>query len=324
MRTAVRRIGRAAALLGVIVAVNFILPRLLPGTPLSGGGAESVVLPAGAAAEIRAIYDLDRPTGEQFTRYLGALARGDFGRSIASHRPVGDLLADRLPRTLWLMGLALALSVALGGWLGTASLWRPRGAAARLAAPVLVALGALPEALVALLLIVLLGTKLRWLPAFGASTPFLDRTAPVWLQAADLLRHAALPSLTLVAALLPAFLLLSRSVLAPVVSAPYLTVARGKGLGEGRVLWHAWRNAMPAMLTLLGLRVAFAVSGAAVVERIFAYPGMGLLLFEAIARRDYPVMQGVFLVGSAAVIAMTLVLDLLAAVLDPRLREEAA
>lgn len=323
MNDALRRARRAAALLLAVVVVNFFLPRLLPGTPLTSAGTESVVLPAGTIAEIRALYDLDRPLAEQFWGYLRSLARGDLGRSIATHRPVTGLIGERLPWTLWLIGLALVVSVAAGGWIATRSLWRPRGAAGRWVAPALIAVGALPEVLVAMLFIVAVGTTLRWLPAFGGSTPFLEPSGPVLLQATDLLRHAVLPALTLVAALLPAFYLLSRSVLAPVLAAPYLVVARGKGLGEGRILWHAWRNAMPAVLTLFGLRLAFAVSGAAVVERIFAYPGMGTLLFEAVARRDYPVMQGVFVVASTAVIGMNLVLDLLAARLDPRLRETA-
>lgn len=322
MNAALRPAGRAAALLAAVVVVNFFLPRLLPGTPLaSGAGAESAVLPAGAVAEIRALYDLDRPIAEQFGRYLRSLARGDLGRSIATHRPVALLIGERLPWTLWLLGLALIVSAAAGGWIATASLRRPRGVVGRFVGPALVAMGALPEALVAMLLIAVVGTRLRWLPAFGGSTPFLEPSGPAFLQAADLLRHAVLPGLTLVAAGLPAFYLLSRGVLAAVLGAPYLVVARGKGLGEGGVLRHAWRNAIPAVLTLFGLRVAFAVSGAAVVERIFAYPGMGMLLFEAIARRDYPVMQGVFLTASAAVIGMNLLLDLLAGRLDPRLRE---
>ncbi|MGQ0572456.1 MAG: ABC transporter permease subunit, partial [Armatimonadota bacterium] len=103
----------------------------------------------------------------------------------------------------------------------------------------------------------------------------------------------------------------------------FLLTARGKGLSPRRVIWHAWRNALPPVLTLLGLRLAFAVTGAAVVERIFAYPGVGLLLFEAVARRDYPVMQGVFLVASMIVLAVNVTLDLAAAVLDPRLRGHA-
>jgi peptide/nickel transport system permease protein len=115
--------------------------------------------------------------------------------------------------------------------------------------------------------------------------------------------------------------LLSRAALAGVRGDRYLMTARGKGLGEARVLWHAWRNALPPVLTLLGVRFAFAVTGVAVVERLFAYPGMGLLLFESVARRDYPVMQGVFLVASVATVAVTISLDLASGLIDPRTRE---
>jgi peptide/nickel transport system permease protein len=127
--------------------------------------------------------------------------------------------------------------------------------------------------------------------------------------------------LTLITGLVPAFYLLSRNALATVVTAPYLLTARGKGLSRRRVLWHAWRNALPPVLTLLALRLAFVVTGTAVVERLFAYPGMGTLLFEAVLRRDYPVMQGVFLASSFLVLMVNGILDLAATALDPRVRD---
>jgi len=321
-------LARFVLLLLAVVVVNFFLPRVLPGSPFSGGTGESavVLLPAGAQADLRRMYLLDRPVGEQFTAYLLGLRRGDLGRSIATHRRVTEMIAARLPWTLFLVGSAVLLSVAIGGALGTVAAWRPGRPLVRLGGPLLIGLGALPEFLVGMALIVLLGVGLPLFPLGGAITPFRDVTGiGGWVSAAgDLLWHAALPAMTLVLGLVPAFYLLSRNALVPVVGAPYLLAARGKGLSDRRVLGHAWRNALPPVLTLLGLRLAFVVTGTAVVERIFAYPGMGLLMFEAVGRRDYPVMQGIFLVSGVIVLGVNLALDLTASVLDPRTRRAEA
>lgn len=326
MRAAARgHLGRLGALLGALVLVNFLLPRLLPGSPLSSaaGEATTAFLPSGTLQELRRAYGLDRPLSEQFLRYLAGLSRGDLGRSLATHRPVVAMIAERLPWTVFLVGSSVLIAAVVGMALGTAAAWRPDGIGARLVGPLVIAVGALPEFLVAMALIVLLGTSLRLLPVGGAMTPFLTVSGiggPL-AAARDLLVHAALPAATLIAGLIPAFFLLSRNALVTVLGERYLLTAKGKGLGTAGVLRHGWRNALPPVLTLLGLRLAFAITGAALVERIFAYPGMGLLLFEAVVRRDYPVMQGVFLVASVVIVAVNVALDLVASLLDPRIRQ---
>lgn len=324
MTAARAHVVRFVFLFLVVVVVNFLLPRLLPGSPLAGAAGESTVafLPAAARAELRRTYAIDRPLSGQFLAYLDGLRRGDLGRSMATHRPVTQMIGERLPWTLLLVGAAVLVSAVLGGTLGTVAAWRPQGAVARLLGPLVIGLGALPEFLVAMALIVLLGVGLRLFPVGGATTPFLVTSGlSGWVVAArDLLWHGALPGATLIIGLVPAFFLLSRGALAVVLGEPYLLTARGKGLGHRRVLEHAWRNALPPVATLLGLRLAFVVTGAALVERIFAYPGMGMLLFEAVARRDYPVLQGVFLVASVMILAVNLMLDLAVSLLDPRIR----
>lgn len=315
---------RFVVLCAVVLTLNFLLPRLLPGSPLSGAAGESTAafLPAAARAEIQRTYGIDQPFAAQFAAYLKGLRRGDLGRSLATHRPVTRMIAERLPWTLALVGSAVALSALLGGALGTAAAWHPRGTAARLLGPLAIGLGALPEFLVAMGLIVVLGVGLRLFPVGGATTPFLVISdLRGWVVAArDLIWHATLPAIALVIGLVPAFFLLSRNALVVVIGEQFLLTARSKGLGEPRIVWHAWRNALPPAVTLLGLRLAFVVTGAALVERIFAYPGMGMLLFEAVARRDYPVLQGAFLTASLIMLVMNLMLDLLAGVLDPRTR----
>ena len=316
---------RFLALLVVVTLINFLLPRLLPGSPLRPGGGEIVAayLPKAAGEALARTYYLDRPLGEQFALYLRGLLRGDLGWSVASHRPVAALIAERLPWTLFLVGTAVLVSGLIGGGLGTASAWWPRRRWARFSMPVVIGLGALPEFLVAMMLIIAFSVAVQAFPASGAFTPFAS--AGNNLQGlvgfiGDVLWHATLPALTLIAGLVPAFFLLTRNALVIVLGEAYLLTARGKGLPEGRVMWHAWRNALPPVVTLLGLRLAFAVTGAAVTERIFSYPGIGLLLFEAVRGRDYPVMQGVFLVASLAILSMNFLLDLATVMLDPRAR----
>ena len=194
-------LARFALLLLAVVTVNFFLPRVLPGSPLSGAG-EGVValLPAAAQADLRRTYLLDRPLHEQFLAYVQGLRRGDLGRSIATHRRVTEMIGARLPWTLFLVGSAVMLSAALGGALGTVAAWRPRRALVRLGGPLLVGLGALPEFVVAMALIVMLGMGLRLFPVGGATTPFRDISGiGGWVSAGvDLLWHAALPMTTLI------------------------------------------------------------------------------------------------------------------------------
>ncbi len=315
--TVALRLARFAGLALTVVVLNFAVPRMLPGSPATPGGDDALLLPAAAHRALVDTYHLDLPLADQFERYLLGLARGHLGWSLTSHRPVGTIVAERLPWTLFLVGGAVVLAAALGGLLGWAAAWHRHRPGVRAAMAASVGVGALPEFLVAMLLIVTLASRSRIFPAGGALTPFIDSGG--WARiAADAAWHAALPGLTLVAGLAPAFALLVRNALIPVMGERYLVTARAKGLPAGRVVWHALRNALPPVATLFGLRLGAAVAGAAVVERIFAYPGMGSLLFEAIGARDYPLMQGVFLVSSLAVLSVNTLLDLVSTRLDPR------
>ncbi|MDR7523348.1 MAG: ABC transporter permease [Armatimonadota bacterium] len=314
-----RRLAHFAGLVCAVVVLNFFLPRLLPGSPVAGGsGAEAVLLPAAAREALVQTYHLDDPVAVQFVRYLAGLARGDLGTSLVSHRPVTDILAERLPWTLFLVGGAVLLAAVIGGLVGWLAAWKAQARLARAAQAALVGVGTLPEFLVAMLAIVFLASRWPLFPAGGASTPFEAGGSPLRVLA-DVLWHAALPGLVLTIGFAPPFALLVRGAAVSVLGQPYLVTARAKGLPPRRVAWHALRNALPPVATLLGLRLAAAVAGAAVVERIFAYPGMGWLLYQAVAARDFPVLQGVVFTTSLAVLTVTLVLDLLAAWFDPRL-----
>lgn len=318
-----RRLVRYAGLVCTVVLLNFLVPRLLPGSPAAGGGGdEAAVLPSAAYQALVATYHLDLPLQAQLARYLAGLPRGDLGWSLTSHRPVARIVMERLPWTLLLVGGAVVLAGALGGVLGWAAAWHGRRRSVRFLTAATVGVGALPEFLIAMVLIVMFSSRLQLFPSGGATTPFAGKEGLIRVLL-DVAWHAALPGFTLVLGFTPAFALLMRNALVPVLGERYLVTARAKGLTSARVVWHALRNALPPVATLLGLRLGMAVAGAAVVERIFAYPGMGLLLYEAVSTRDYPLMQGVFLVASLAVLTVNLFLDLVATRLDPRVEGQA-
>lgn len=314
----VRRLGRLAGLLALVVILNFLAPRALPGSPAFGGaGVDAAVLPAAAREALIRTYHLDAPLWEQFLRYVSGLLRGDLGYSVISHRPVSHTIGERLPWTLFLTGGSVLVAAAVGGWVGWVSAWHTTRFSTRAALTATVGLGALPEFLVAMIAIALLVSRFHIFPPGGAFSPFA-RAAGLTPFLSDIAWHAALPGATLVIALAPAFALLVRNAVIPLRGERFLLTAQAKGLPPRRIAWHVLRNAIPPIATLFGLRLAAAVAGAAVVERIFAYPGIGWLLYESVSTRDYPVLQGVVFASSVAVLAVTFVLDALAARLDPR------
>ena len=325
--TALRPIARMVVLLALLVVVNFLLPRALPGDPLSvavGGGGEDVPLPLTpeARAQLVDYYGLDRPLAEQFTRYAAALWRADLGASMASGRPVSDLIAARIPWSLLLGGGALVLAATLGALLGVRAAWGG-GAGERALTGVLVFLGALPEFVIGLVLVVSFAVALPLFPARGAVSPFLEcaGASGVLRCTADAAAHLALPLITLTLAHLPGFYLVMRAATLVQLPQGYIAAARAKGLSEAQVaLRHASRNALVPFLALFGARLGLVLGGVIVVESVFAYPGLGQLAFDAVLARDYPVLQAVFLLAGAAVVLGNAAADLVIERIDPRLR----
>lgn len=328
--TELRAVARALTLAGVLVVLNFLLPRALPGDPLavtlSGSAAAPVQLSAAARADLAAYYGLDLPIPTQLERYLGGLAHGDLGRSIAAGRPVAEVIAGRLGWSVLLAGLALALAALAGTLLGLRAATRAGARGERLTGW-LVLVGSLPEFVIGLVLLVLFAVWLRLLPAAGAQTPFIACAglAGVLGCGGDVLRHLLLPVATLTVAHLPGFYLVARAAALAERDSAYLVAARARGLTERRIaLGHLGRNAILPVATLFGARVGLVVGGVVVVETLFAYPGIGQLAFESLIARDYPVLQAVFLFTGLAVIAANAAADLLLPRLDPRLANPAA
>jgi peptide/nickel transport system permease protein len=300
-----RLLARFAGLVLAVVLLNFLLPRALPGDPLDATSTSaSAPLTVEARARLRAAYHLDDPFGQQLLAYLRDLAHGDLGWSISRSEPVCQAIGERLPWTMGLVGSALAIAALAGATLGLIGAWRA-DATGRLLTDVVTALAAMPEFLVASGLLVVFAVGLRWFPLQGGRSAF-GPTNPL-----DVAHHLVLPLLSLVVVTTAPFALVTSGALRALRRDPYLLTARGKGLSERRVaLRHAAPNALQPVLTLLGIRLGQVLGGAVVVERVFGVPGVGLLAFEAIGARDYPLLQGIFLLGSLSVLLALFGLEL--------------
>jgi peptide/nickel transport system permease protein len=265
--------------------------------------------PPDVVTATRHALGFDRPLYEQFGRYVTRAAQGDLGVSLRSSRPVATLIRERLPATVELTLAALLIAVAVAVPAGIVSAVRRGSLVDRVAMVGAVAGQAMPIFWLALLLITLFGVYLRWLPVFGRGS----------------LAHLVLPAVSLSTVILGRLARLVRSSMLEVLGQDYVRTARAKGVGEPRVLAaHALKNAAIPIVTLLGLQFAQLLGGAVVTETIFAWPGIGRLVVEAIFNRDFPVIQGVVLVVSLIFVSVNLLVDLAYAALDPRIRSEAA
>jgi len=319
-------LARAAQYLLVIwaaVTLNFLLPRLMPGSPIGLLAGEEVgQLTAEERAELLAEVGLDAPLPVQYARYLGSLIRGDFGYSYQRNQPVTEVILQRLPWTLLLSGTSLVLATVIAVTLGAAAAWRHGSRGDLTLVSVSLVLDALPSFWIGMLLIAIFAVELPLFPSFGAVTA--GGRYEGWAYVRDVGRHMFLPLVTLTLTNLSATLLTTRSAMLSVLGAEYIVTARAKGLRERTVLFrHAFRNALPPIATLVGLNLAFTIGGATVVETVFSYPGLGRLTYDAVLQRDYPVLQGAFLLTTLVVVAANLLLDLVYPLLDPRIRRGA-
>lgn len=322
----VRLLLRYLLLAAGVVLLNFVIPRSLPGDPLSFGAGEetdaAVPLSRAAKDQLRAYYRLDEPLNRQLGAYLGDLSRGDLGRSIARSAPVSDLIRDRLPWTLALLLVSLLIAAVVGTAAGVVAGWLPGAGRDRLLVAIASALAAIPEFLVAIGLLLTFAVGLGWFPLFGGQTVFAGYggdPAGVARRALDVVWHLTLPAATLVLVGTSAFVLLARDATVGLRHAPWLVVARAKGLSErGVARRHALPNIALPLLTFFGLRLGTVLGGALVVERVFGVPGLGLLGYQAIRARDYPLLQALFLLSGLGVLATNLLLEIVYLRLETR------
>ncbi len=325
-----RRVGWALVTILVVITFNFLLFRVLPGDPARSGARDPRLNPD-VQAELTERFGLDKPlflnpgSGElfdsQYFIYLGNLLRGDLGTSFARpDEPVATQLADALGNTLWLVLPSQFLSILLGILHGLVAAWR-RGKATDIGSLAFsLFVWSLPTFFLGIIQL-FIGARYFDLPIGGKQTIGADY-ANIFEAAADLFAHLLLPTLTLTLVLLGEYMLIMRSSVLDVFSEDYILTAKAKGLSTYRIIrGHALRNAMLPMVTLIAINLAFTVSGAIQVEEVFSWPGLGHLTVQAVADRDYPVLQGAFLLLAVAVVFANLVADLLYGWLDPRVTE---
>lgn len=316
-RFVVRRLLQVVPTVFGIVTITFALVHLAPGDPaldFAGEGADQVQIDAA-----RAYLGLDRPLPAQYASYVGRLARGDLGVSFVQRQPVRDLIAMRLPATVLLTGTALALSTAVGLALGIWTGRRPHGGIdAGVNLGVLVTYS-LPGFWLAQVLILVVALRAGLLPAGGISDARAGHTGAA--AAVDTARHLILPALVLAVSEVALLVRVTRTGLRGERGREYVRTARAKGVSEAEVVrHHALPNALLPVITVIGSRVGFLVSGAVLVESVFNWPGLGRLLVEAGQAGDHPVILAMVLLVALVVIVANLVTDLVYAWVDPRIR----
>lgn len=317
------RAGQYALVLLAALTLNFFLPRLMPGNPLRFLAGEDIgMLGPERVAEVRARYGLDRSLFEQYLTYLESMLTGDWGYSYQMGKPVIDAILERLPWTLLLVGSALLIASIIGIVVGAIAAWN-RGKAADTASLTLtVVVDSLPTFWLGMLMIAVFAVEMRWFPIYGARTPWGPTSGlGYWL---DVGRHLVLPATTLVLATLSGTFLVMRYAMLDVLGEDYVRTARSKGLSERRVLLkHALRNALLPVSTVVFLNMGYLIGGSTVIETVFSYPGIGTLLYQAVLNRDYPVLQGAFLMLTVSVILASVIADAVYPLLDPRVRKAA-
>jgi peptide/nickel transport system permease protein len=318
-----RRLLQAVVIVAIAATATFLLVQLAPGDPFTYM-VDNPRVPPGVRERLRARWGLDRPMHEQYVLYLRNLSRGDLGWSFSQSRPVSDAIADALPNTLLLMGVALIGAFVLGVTAGVVRAGHRGSLTDRALGAGTLVFYSMPDFWLAIMAMLVLAYWLPIFPTTGMKTEVLyDYLSPAG-KLADRLRHLLLPATTLVLLTAAIIARYQRAAVLDVATQDFMRTARAKGLPERAVLWrHALRNALLPAITLLGLELPAMVGGAVFIEQVFAWPGMGRLAVGAIGARDHALVMAIVVMASALVTLGSLLADLLYMVADPRLRVHA-
>ncbi len=322
MRALIQRIWQGFVVVAIVATVTFVLVRLAPGDPFSVAFENARLTPA-LRAQWRSAYGLDGSIASQYGHWIIALLRGDLGWSVSMSQPVSRAIAQALPYTLLLMGIALLLSFTIGMLLGALQAARHDRATDRGIGVLTLIGGSMPDFWLALVLLLTGAYWLRLFPVGGASDPLLPLAASGTTVLIDRLRHLALPVLTLVILITAPVARQQRAALLDRLHAEWVRTAAAKGLSSGAVFRrHAWRTALGPVVTLGGLALPALAGGAVFVERVFAWPGMGRLAVGAIGARDYHLVVGCVITASVLVVIGSTLADLLVMRLEPRTADQ--
>jgi peptide/nickel transport system permease protein len=307
------------------VTVDFFIPRMMPGNPIEAILARlQGQITAGTIKSLEAQFGVGTKESvwSQYLHYLNNVVHGNLGISTGYYpSTVASVVKGALPWTLGLVGVATVISFILGTLLGAVVAWR-RGSWLDNMLPAMTFFQAAPYFFVAFLALDLFATRLGWFPTGRA---YGQLNFPAWNLpfAGDVVSHAVLPALTIVLCSAAGWIVGMRNVMVTTMDEDYVLVAQAKGLSKNRVVWYAARNAILPSVSGFSLAIGFVVSGALLTEIVFSYPGVGWILLQAVNNRDYPLLQGIFLIITFAVLAANLVADFVYVLLDPRTRQEA-
>ena len=314
-----RKLGQTALTTFVVLAFNFFLFRIMPGNPVRIL-IRNPKISAAALQRVTEQFGLNQSKFVQFGYYLRDLCMANLGHSFVYRKPVLDVIMEKLPPTLLLTGTATVLSIVIGIVLGVIFAWK-RGSKLDVAGLSLsLVLYSMPSFWVGILMVMLFAVYWRIFPICGMSVPGTYFTT-VWGQLGDLLKHMFLPTVTFALILIGEYVLIMRNSLLEVMGEDYMLTARAKGVSNRNLLRrHALPNAMLPMVTLIAMNLGFIVGGAIQIETVFSWPGLGRLMYTALMGRDYPLLQGIFLVVTVCVVGANLCADLLYRYLDPRVK----
>ncbi len=318
-RYILRKLVQALVTVVAIVVLNFVLFRMMPGSP-ERATKNPHLTPEFVAAE-RAKWGLDKPLfPDQLVAFVESTATGDLGYSIKYRgQPVTEVVMDAAGPTVLLIGLGEALAIVIGLWLGSRSGWRRGGRVDRVGNALSLIFYSMPYFVIGMPLIIIFAAGLGWFPTSGMTTPGGDKTPVEALL--DLAHHLVLPLTAVTLGLVGAYSILMRSSIIETRSEDYITTARAKGLPDGRILRsHAFPNALLPMVTLIAINLGYVVAGAITAEIVFNWPGLGTLTVQALDARDYPLLQGIFLLIAVSVVFANFAADLVYGYLDPRVR----
>jgi len=314
-----RKLAQALLTIAFILLLNFVLFRMMPGSP------DRVLarnLPAGVRADLLQRWGLDKPLiPDQLVAYVGSTLQGDLGKSYKFQgRSVVDVLEGRIWPTLLLFGLGEIIAIVLGLGLGAYSGWKRGGRVDYVGNGISLILYSMPYFIIGMIMLIVFSATLGWFPTSGMYTIAATYSSPID-QFLDFLSHFILPLATVAIGLIGQYSILMRSSILDTLGEDYVTTARAKGLSDGTVLRdHALPNALLPAVTLIAINMGYVIAGAITVEVVFGWPGLGTLTVDALSARDYPVLQGIFLLLSVSVVLANFVADLAYGALDPRVR----
>ncbi|NBG88139.1 ABC transporter permease [Isachenkonia alkalipeptolytica] len=316
------KLSQYAVTILLILTLNFFLPRLMPGDPFTVLSADEGEVHTTYSEEdiqrYRAYYGLDRPLVHQYASYMIGILQGDLGYSIQFKQDVGTVIFNRLPWTLFLVGISVGLSALIGVFFGVISGYKKNTGIDQFLYSFFITLSEIPGFMIGLLLLFFFGAYLNLFPLSGGMTHFRDY-ASRGEQILDILHHSLLPITALTITGMGGFYLIARNTMVSIIDKPYMMMAKAKGLSRTRILfYHGLKNAFLPIVTRIFLSFGQAMGGALLVENVFNYPGIGRLMREAVTLRDYPLIQGVFIFMTLFVLSMNYLSDVIYKRLDPR------